>query len=70
MWGKEGWEEGWGGGGCQLTGIKITEGKRIWLGMNLILFSKVGKIVTSHIKLLNNVVVQLCHADTFTRTCV
>lgn len=70
MWGKEGWEEeGWGGGGrgCQLTGIKITEGKRIWLGMNLILFSEVGKIVTSHIKLLNNVVV---HADTFTRTCV
>lgn len=61
MWGKEGWEEGWGGGwlGCQLTGIKITEGKRIWLGMNLILFSKVGKIVTSHIKLLNNVVVHV-----------
>lgn len=49
---------GWGGG-CQLTGIKITEGKRIWLGMNLILFSKVGKIVTSHIKLLNNVVVHV-----------
>lgn len=48
-----------GGRGCQLTGIKITEGKRIWLGMNLILFSKVGKIVTSHIKLLNNVVVHV-----------
>lgn len=49
---------GWGEG-CQLTGIKITEGKKIWLGMNLILFSKVGKIVTSHIKLLNNVVVHV-----------
>lgn len=57
MWGKEGWGGGWLG--CQLTGIKITEGKRIWLGMNLILFSKVGKIVTSHIKLLNNVVVHV-----------
>lgn len=49
-------EGGVGGGG---GGIKITEGKRIWLGMNLILFSKVGKIVTSHIKLLNNVVVHV-----------
>lgn len=50
---------GWGLVGVSAYRNKNYRGKEDMVGNEFNLFSKVGKIVTSHIKLLNNVVVQI-----------